>query len=693
MANRLQHGGEASALVFLQDKCDLCPQISNANFRKHTLSIWGGGIFPSDRLESLFNFQTLVTELTGMEVANASLLDEGSACAEAVAMLLRVSNLKDKDTVFVSDTVHLQTIKTVETRAKYLKINLLVGNAEEFDFSQENLIGAVLQYPDTFGRLKDMSSIADELHKNKGHLIVAADPLNLVLAKTPAAMGADVVVGNMQRFGVPMFAGGPSAAFFATHLKYLRKMPGRIIGESLDKEKNPAYRLTLQTREQHIRYDKATSNVCTSQALLANASAMYAVYHQKAGLQKIAQRVVGLANAFRNEMALNTLGSRGGGTSPSTKVVDLSTPHFDTIPVNTLPLAAEEVAAKMADLYETNVRVLNSAQIAVSIDESHSLEDIQQLAAQLTHILGLDGTSTTNKGATLPDGEQTTTANQADLIACTELPPEFQRPADEPFLEQEIFNSIHSETEMMRYLHRLQSKDLSLVHSMITLGSCTMKLNSVSSLLPLSWHDEIANVHPYAPVDSVPGYRKMLHQLEQYLCKITAFDACSLQPASGAMGEYAGLLAIRRYHESQLGVAKSKEKNLCIIPKSAHGTNPASAAMIGMEVKWIDDSKGQLPLQELKQICAENKGKISALMITYPSTQGIFEEQIVEICDTIHEAGGLVYMDGANMNAHLGLTAPGKIGADVCHLNLHKTFSIPHGGGGPGTIFFKVVGN
>eukprot|EP00392_Amoebophrya_sp_AT5.2_P005732 g5742.t1 len=693
------------------------------------------------RLESLVNFQTLVCELSGMEVANASLLagisvrslagyrlrgcfaaavrcagryitspgfelwflnyvknqpvmlDEGSAAAEALSMVMRVSNLKQKDTFFVSDSTHLQTIRTVQTRAKYMKVKIVVGKVEDFDFASPNLIGALVQYPDTWGGLKDYSSVAADLHSHKGHLVVAADPLNLVLAKTPASMGADVVVGNMQRFGVPMFSGGPAAAYFATHMKYLRKMPGRIIGESIDSEGNKAYRLTLQTREQHIRYDKATSNVCTSQVLLANCSAMYAVYHKKEGLIQIAERVCGLTDLLRNLLPENR--------------VDLETPIFDTVAVCTLPYSAAQVSEVMGKVYKTNVRTLNDAKIGISLDESHSVADVRTLAAQLRKILevGVGGTPdaaawfnrTYSVGQEpgvgggppgLPLAASTGLFQTAagspvptEQLFSMQLPAAFRRENTDSFLSQKIFNSIHSETELMRYMHRLQSKDLSLCHSMITLGSCTMKLNSASSLLPISW-DSVANVHPFAPADSVRGYRKMLHQLEQYLCKITGFVACSLQPASGAMGEYAGLLAIRRYHESR--GEQGSRRNVCIIPRSAHGTNPASAAMIGMEVKWIDDSSGQLDVDELTALCAEYQDRLAALMITYPSTQGIFEKDIVRICNAVHANGGMVYMDGANMNAHLGLTAPGVIGADVCHLNLHKTFSIPHGGGGPG---------
>jgi glycine dehydrogenase len=503
----------------------------------------------------------------------------------------------------------------------------------------------MVQYPDTTGTVEDFSSLAETLHKSKAHLVVAADPLSLCLLKPPGEWGADVVVGSMQRFGVPQWFGGPSAAFMATSLKQVRRMPGRIIGESLDRLGNPAYRLTLQTREQHIRLDKATSNVCTAQVLLANMAAMYGVYHQTDGLKAIAARVHAMAQLFVNELA-----SMGVGVKETSNFFD--TVSFATAP-GTAPKLVEALQAKAL-----NMRLLDDSTVTVSFDESHYEEDVYTLAAALK-AEGLKGTGSA-------------TAIEVD----GKLPSAFAR--TKPFLQQKNFNTICSETEMMRYLRMLQGKDLSLDTSMISLGSCTMKLNSVASLAPVSW-PEIAYMHPFAPASQTKGYIAMLESLEKYLNDITGFDATSLQPTSGASGEYAGLLAIREYQKSQ----GQGHRDVCIIPRSAHGTNPASAAMCDMKIKWIEDSRG-MDVAEFKALCEEHKDSLSALMVTYPSTRAFFEDNIQEICQIVHDNGGQVYMDGANMNAQLGLTSPGIIGADVCHLNLHKTFSIPHGGGGPG---------
>jgi len=464
----------------------------------------------------------------------------------------------------------------------------------------------------------------------------------LVAAKPPSEMGADIVVGSMQRFGVPMWFGGPAAAYMGTSKKHVRRMPGRIIGESLDRLGNPAYRLTLQTREQHIRLDKATSNVCTAQVLLANMAAMYAVYHNTSGLQAIARRVHGFAQLFASE-----LGKTG------VNVTDL--PFFDAV---AFEAADSAKLLKVLESQAINLRLLEDGRLLANFDESHVESDIHDLVSALCSA-GLKGDGAAK---TVPvDGH---------------LPAQFVRTS--PFLQQRIFNSIHSETEMMRYMTKLQSKDLSLDRSMISLGSCTMKLNSVSSLVPCSW-PEIAEMHPFAPHSQTKGYIEMLESLEQWLVSVTGFDACSLQPTSGASGEYAGLLAIRKYQES-IGQG---HRNVCIIPKSAHGTNPASAVMCGMTIKWIDDSAG-VDLEVFRKLCEDHKDSLAALMVTYPSTRAFFEDGIIEMNRCVHANGGQVYMDGANMNAQLGLTSPGIIGADVCHLNLHKTFSIPHGGGGPG---------
>jgi len=597
------------------------------------------------RLESLVNFQTLVSELTGMECANSSLLDEGTAAAEAMAMISRTVNSKARNQFFVSDKVHPQTIEVMQTRAHFFGMELIVGDWRATDFaSMSKLCGALVQYPDTTGNVDDFKELADTLHKGKSHLVVAADPLALCQLTPPGEFGADVVVGTMQRFGVPMWFGGPHAAYMATSLKQVRRMPGRIIGESLDRLGNPALRLTLQTREQHIRLDKATSNVCTAQVLLANMASMYAVYHQTDGIKAIAARVHAMTQLFVNELA--KLGVPVAQTEN----------FFDTIMFNA-GADAQAIVDKLS-AQGLNVRNLDGSNICVSFDESHIEADIYSLAAAFK-AAGLQGS------ASVP-------AIEVDGKA----PAAFAR--TKPFLQQKNFNTICSETDMMRYLKALQSKDLSLDTSMISLGSCTMKLNSVSSLAPVSWAEN-CHMHPFAPPSQTKGYVEMLESLEQQLVTITGFDACSLQPTSGASGEYAGLLAIREYQKAQ----GQGHRNLCIIPRSAHGTNPASAAMADMQIQWIDDSGG-MDMDEFKALCEEKKDVLSALMITYPSTRAFFEDEIQEICQVIHDNGGQVYMDGANMNAQCGLTSPGMIGADVCHLNLHKTFSIPHGGGGPG---------
>jgi len=598
------------------------------------------------RLESIFNYQTLVSELTGMECANASLLDEATAAAEAMAMIARTVNSKTKTQFFVSDQVHPQTIDVMRLRAHYFGMELVVGDHATVDFgSMDKLCGALMQYPDTTGRLHDYSGVADALHKNGAHLVVAADPLALVSCKPPAEFGADVVVGTMQRFGVPMWFGGPHAAYLATSKKQVRRMPGRLIGESLDRLGNPAYRLTLQTREQHIRLDKATSNVCTAQVLLANMAAMYAVYHRSDGLKAISKRVHGLAQTFADEL--------GKAGVPMTTTTDF----FDTLCFDVSPANANEFVTKL-QAKEFNLRAINSTHVTASFDETHLESDVHALVSALKSegLMGGSSVSSVAVNGSVPDA--------------------FARTA--PFLQQEIFNSVFSETQMMRYMFYLQLKDLALDKSMISLGSCTMKLNSVSSLVPSSW-PEIANMHPFAPASQTKGYIEMLESLEKYLVSVTGFDACSLQPTSGASGEYAGLLCIRKYLESK----GEGHRNVCILPRSAHGTNPASAAMCDMKIKWIDDSKG-MDLAEFKAMCEEHKNDLAALMVTYPSTRAFFEENIQSICQIVHDNGGQVYMDGANMNAQMGLTSPGMIGADVCHLNLHKTFSIPHGGGGPG---------
>jgi len=608
------------------------------------------------RLEGLFVYQTLVANLTGMDVSNCSLLDEGTAAAEAMAMFARSGKGK---LFFISDTVHPQTITVVKTRAEWMGIDVVVGNLHEYDFSQSNgLLGTLVQFPDTTGRLVDYTNHITGIQKMGGRVCVAVDPLALVLCEPPKA--ADAIVGTMQRFGVPMLYGGPHAGFFATSISNVRRMPGRLIGESLDSAGNPAYRLTLQTREQHIRLDKATSNICTSQALLANMSAMYAVYHGPSGLQRIAMKIHALAQSFHS------------GVSSSFQV--LHEEYFDTVLLAVSPMTADYVKETLAEENGINVRRIDEGTISVSFDETHSKTDVENLIEALRSVGEVYRTETGDLGSADDVVHATATSMVEDdgLVPLT-----FARRS--ALLPENIFNSIQTETEMMRYLYRLQLKDLSLTSSMISLGSCTMKLNSVSSLIPCSW-SEIANVHPFAPRSQTRGYRIMLQELCEFLSSITNLDRCSLQPMSGASGEYAGLLAIRKYYQS----INENERNVVIIPRSAHGTNPASAAMMGLQIKWINDNEGGIDVEEFRQLCQANKGKLAALMITYPSTHGIFDEAITKICDIVHEFGGNVYMDGANMNAQLGLTSPGLIGADVCHLNLHKTFSIPHGGGGPG---------
>ena len=612
------------------------------------------------RMEGLFIFQTLVANLTGMEVSNCSLLDEGSSAAEAMAMFARALGSK-RNVFFVSDSVHPQTIDVVKTRAQYMNVSVVVGDPSQFAWVQDDsLLGALVQYPDTRGRLVDYTELARKVHDAKGKLCIAADPLALTVCTPPSEFGADAVVGTMQRFGVPMWYGGPHAGFLATKLSEVRRMPGRLIGESSDAENQKALRLTLQTREQHIRLDKATSNICTSQALLANMSAMYAVYHGPTGLQRIAHRVHGLAQLF----AIGVTAAEIGSVEPNVS-------FFDTVTVNLGPMSAAWIKNALNERFSIQVRLVDETSIQVAFDETHTESDVDSLIESLATCLQeyVDkNTGVIRRISTLG------TVNDSKVDGL--IDPQFRRKL--VLLPQAIFNTVQTETEMMRYLYRLQLKDLSLTQSMITLGSCTMKLNSASSLIPCSW-SSLANVHPFAPAENTEGYHQLLHELSQYLCTITGFDVCSLQPTSGASGEFAGLLAIRRYLES-IGQGN---RNVVLIPRSAHGTNPASAAMMGMQINWIDDDGG-VDLGKLRSICEANKDSLAALMITYPSTHGIFESNINEICDIIHEFGGQVYMDGANMNAQLGLTSPGLIGADVCHLNLHKTFSIPHGGGGPG---------
>src|SRR5438045_2956336 len=595
------------------------------------------------RLEALLNFQTMITDLTGLEIANASLLDEATAAAEAMALCHAV--VPNRKTFFVADNCHPQTIAVVQTRAKPLGITIKIGDYSRFKFD-DNIFGALVQYPATDGAIYDYTDFIKGAHDAGALVVVAADILALTLLKPPGEFGADVAFGNTQRFGVPLGFGGPHAAYFATRDQYKRHMPGRLVGVSHDAERRPAYRLALQTREQHIRRDKATSNICTAQVLLAVIASMYAVYHGPEGLRAIAQRV----HNFTAKLAegLRQLGFRIGHEN-----------FFDTIRVE-LGQASSSNLIERAERAGCNLRAAGNEAISIALDETTTDFDIQTLMSIF-------------RGTSVRDFADADTDSSSFRI------PQFAiRNSD--FLTHPVFNTYHSETEMLRYLRRLESRDLSLCHSMIPLGSCTMKLNATAEMFPISW-PEFANLHPFAPDSQTSGYREMCDQLERWLAEITGFAAVSLQPNAGSQGEFAGLLAIREYHASR-GEA---HRNVCLIPQSAHGTNPASAVMAGFKVVAITTLKdGDIDLADLRAKADAHARDLAALMVTYPSTHGVFETTIREICDIVHSHGGQVYMDGANMNAQVGLCRPGDIGADVCHLNLHKTFCIPHGGGGPG---------
>ncbi|MEL6224109.1 MAG: aminomethyl-transferring glycine dehydrogenase [Cyanobacteria bacterium J06627_8] len=599
------------------------------------------------RLEALLNFQTMVTDLTGLEIANASLLDEGTAAAEAMTLSYGQSKSK-ANTFFVSEHCHPQTIAVVKTRALPLNIDVLVGDHRTFDFSTP-IFGALLQYPATDGGLYDYRTFIQEAHAQKALVTVAADLLALTLFTPPGELGADIAVGNTQRFGVPLGFGGPHAAYFATKMAYRRQLPGRLVGVSQDSSGRPALRLALQTREQHIRRDKATSNICTAQVLLAIMASMYAVYHGPDGLRAIAQRIHELTS--RLAAGLKQLGLTIG-----------EAPFFDTVRVT---VGEHDIQAIMdrAIARQINLRVLNATTICVSLDETtteHDVIDLLQIFAGDDSLALQDVASDAS-----PHHPSSATA-------------QFLRTT--PYLTHPSFNRYHSETEMLRYMHRLQSKDLSLTTAMIPLGSCTMKLNATSEMLPVTW-PEFSQIHPFAPADQTQGYRILFQQLEDMLSEITGFDGISLQPNAGSQGEYTGLLVIRQYHQAR----GEGDRHICLIPESAHGTNPASAVMAGMKVVVVKcDKDGNIDVEDLKAKAEKHADRLAALMITYPSTHGVFEEGIQDICELIHANGGQVYMDGANMNAQVGLCRPGDFGADVCHLNLHKTFCIPHGGGGPG---------
>jgi len=594
------------------------------------------------RLEALINFQTMITDLTGLDVAGASLLDEGTACAEALT--LAAAQVPGANRVLVSDQCHPHNIEVVRTRMNALGIEVQVADVSARQHDGDKGLAAVLvQYPDTQGVIQDFEALAKQVHEAGALFIVAADLLALTLLRPPGEFGADICVGNSQRFGVPLGFGGPHAAFMAVKDALKRRMPGRLIGVSKDAAGNPAYRLSLQTREQHIRREKATSNICTAQVLLAVMASMYAVYHGPEGLKKIARRTHGAAVWLARELMLARLDIT-------------SDDFFDTLTVKVHH--ADEVL-KTGLLFGVNLRKVDAHHVGVALDE-------QVREEELHGILKAFGVSKAQHPLVLTDDAE---------LNCSSV---FHRQSS--FLTHPVFNRYHSETEMMRYLHRLESKDIALNRSMIPLGSCTMKLNAAAEMMPLSW-PEVGGLHPFAPHEQSEGYHAMFAELENWLAECTGFDATSLQPNAGSQGEYAGLLAIKRFHEAR----GDSHRDVCLIPTSAHGTNPASAVMCAFKVVAVTcDDQGNISLDDLKAKLEAHKDKVAALMVTYPSTHGVFEESIVEICRLVHEHGGQVYMDGANMNAQVGLTSPGKIGADVCHLNLHKTFCIPHGGGGPG---------
>ncbi|MEM7181008.1 MAG: aminomethyl-transferring glycine dehydrogenase [Spirochaetota bacterium] len=591
------------------------------------------------RLEALINFQTMVMDLTGMQIANASLLDEATATAEAMAMSYAVKKKGNGDSFFVADTCHPQTIDVLQTRAEPLGIELVIDSPEDFA-AEQRFFGMLLQYPDTNGSIHTYQTQIDQA-KEAGILITfAADLLSLVLLVSPGELGADIVVGNSQRFGVPMGYGGPHAAFLATHEKYKRNLPGRLVGVSKDKNGKQAYRLSLQTREQHIRRDKATSNICTAQVLLAVIAAMYAVYHGPNGLKQIAERVHYYTTTLAKEL-------EGFGYK------NINQTFFDTLKI---PLAAEDLASIRTKALEKkiNFRYFQDA-VGIALDEVVQEEDLNNILEVFTE-----------------------TKKEITVVKETNIPESLQRTGT--ILQHPVFQQYHTETEMLRYLRRLEARDLSLTTSMIPLGSCTMKLNSSTEMLPITW-PEFSNIHPFVPLDQTKGYQRIFKDLDKWLSEVTGFAAVSLQPNAGSQGEYAGLLAIRRYHLSK----GESERNICLIPVSAHGTNPASAVMAGYKVVVVAcDKQGNIDVTDLKEKLEKHKENVGSLMITYPSTHGVFEDTIRDICKLVHDYGGQVYMDGANMNAQVGICSPGFIGADVCHLNLHKTFCIPHGGGGPG---------
>ncbi|HEY9760954.1 MAG TPA: aminomethyl-transferring glycine dehydrogenase [Trichocoleus sp.] len=592
------------------------------------------------RLEALLNFQTLITDLTGLEIANASLLDEGTAAAEAMALCFHSRKQKAVNTFWISEACHPQTIDVVKTRAIPLGIEVIVGDHRSFAFDTP-VFGVLLQYPATDGAVYDYTDFIQSTHAAGALVTVAADLLSLTLLKSPGELGADIAVGNTQRFGVPLGYGGPHAAYFATKNAYARKLPGRLVGVSKDTYGKPALRLALQTREQHIRRDAATSNICTAQVLLAVIASMYAVYHGPEGLKQIASRIHSLAVTLAE-------GLKASGFSLG------SEPFFDTLRIET-GAQTQEILSRAA-AKRINLRSLDEHTLGVSLDETTTVEDVQDLIAIFSSEPSRHSLSSAS--CLLPSSLLRTTS----------------------YLTHPVFNTHHSETEMLRYIHQLQAKDLSLTTAMIPLGSCTMKLNATAEMIPITW-PQFGQIHPFAPLEQTQGYQQLFRELEGWLAEITGFAGVSLQPNAGAQGEYAGLLVIREYHVQR----GDSHRTVCLIPQSAHGTNPASAVMAGMKVVPVAcDEDGNIDVADLRAKAEKHQDNLAALMVTYPSTHGVFEEAIREICDVVHSYGGQVYMDGANMNAQVGLCRPADFGADVCHLNLHKTFCIPHGGGGPG---------
>ncbi len=593
------------------------------------------------RLEMLLNFQQMIIDFTGMDIANASLLDEGTAAAEAMGLSHRLDK-KDNKIVFISNDCHPQTIEVVKTRSEPLGLKVVIGNDEDLSNISEDIICGILQYPGTLGDIKDPSENISKIKKRNGKSILVCDLLSLAKLKTPAELGADIAVGSSQRFGIPMGYGGPHAAFFATKDEFKRSMPGRIVGVSVDRHGNKAYRLALQTREQHIRRDKATSNICTAQALLAIVSAAYAIYHGPKGIKTISERVSQLAKNFADKLKQSGY--------------ELYSDYFfDTVTIITKDKTDQIFNNALAQ--KVNIRKVNSEMLSVSFDEKKNV----YRANQLLKIFNCAESIKENPTENLPN-----------------LPKNLLRKST--YLDHQVFNSYHSETEMLRYLKRLEEKDIALNRSMIALGSCTMKLNAVAEMIPITWR-EFSEPHPFAPIEQMEGFRTLFTDLKNWLRSITGFSGVSLQPNAGAQGEYAGLMVIRKYHLER----GESNRNVCLIPSSAHGTNPASAQMVGMKVVVVNcDKQGNVDFEDLNKKVEAHSENLGALMVTYPSTHGVFEEKISDICELVHKHGGQVYMDGANLNALVGIAKPGNFGPDVCHINLHKTFCIPHGGGGPG---------